>query len=103
MVDAMSDVRLIALPSPDCDQSWCPRCRSPRPQLAEITRPGDRKQRFIFAECHFCARPCCPFCQSTLEGGKCWNVDCFMVAQIIPIPEMVEGDYWRRHPRRTTA
>lgn len=65
----------------------CARCGAEQPYV-EVTQFGDTRPRYIVTyECE-CPSPRCPFCRARTDDGWCWNLDCFLVGNIIPIPEV---------------
>ena len=65
----------------------CSRCGEPLP-CVDATTMSDLEPRYIPTRDCECPAPRCPFCHTKSDDGKCWNIDCFLVGNIIPIPEM---------------
>lgn len=65
----------------------CKRCGELQ-RTVEVTAFGDAEPRLLPTGCP-CPRPHCPFCHGVLDpANRCLDIDCFMLFQVIPVPEM---------------
>lgn len=71
--------------------SECDRCGKALPQI-DVTNFGDREPRYLDGMCPCPPLPksCCTFCRRPVDsGGRCENIDCFFVGQVVPDPVLV--------------
>lgn len=66
----------------------CDRCGEPV-EAIDVTSYGSASKEYVAGPCG-CPIPACPFCWRPIGAdGKCGNIGCFFVGNIVPIPEMV--------------
>lgn len=61
----------------------CPNCG--RPGL-DITAMGDKEPRYL-GNCPCWPKPpACPSCRTSLDDGRCANMDCVIFGHVVPLP-----------------
>jgi hypothetical protein len=66
----------------------CERCGEPLHRI-NVTRPVDREPQYVLGEPCECPGPRCFACGTRIDDrGRCPNIDCYMLFNIVPIPDV---------------
>jgi hypothetical protein len=66
----------------------CPRCGQPQ-RVVEVTKCGDKERSFVLGMPCDCPGPRCFACGTRVdERGRCPSIDCYMLDNIVPIPDV---------------